>query len=171
MNKNENYIMLGGKKIPLTDEQVKLIQSDAPEKSPFDRVDEGEEYYAIGSDFYLLCYPEIKSTVDNDLFNAGNYCTDKGIMKQHALHMKLNNLLWRYSMTHGGDSVDWDDNTETKVEIFYDTAMDVFECAEHAILKTFGTVRFDSKETAKAAIEEIVKPFIAEHPDFDLTKM
>ena len=41
MNKNENYIMLNGKKIPLTDEQVKLIQTDLPEKSPFDRADEG----------------------------------------------------------------------------------------------------------------------------------
>ena len=171
MNKNENYIMLGGKKIPLTDEQVKLIRSDAPEKSPFDRVDEGEEYYAIGSDFYLLCYPEIKSTVDNDLFNAGNYCTDKGIIKQHALHTKLNNLLWRYSMTHGGDSIDWDDGSEIKFNIYYDTALDEFGTAEYSILKYFGAVPFTSEETAEAAIEEIVKPFIAEHPDFDLTKM
>ena len=43
----ENYIMLNGKKIPLTEEQIKLIQADMPEKSPFDRADEGETYYYI----------------------------------------------------------------------------------------------------------------------------
>lgn len=169
--KNENYIMLNGRKIPLTDEQIKLIQPDLPKISPFDRADEGELYYTIGSDFSLLYYPEIKSSVDVGIFNAGNYCTDEGIMKQHALHMKLNNLLWRYSMTHGGDSIDWDDGSEIKVNIYYDTTMDEFGTAEYSILKYFGVVPFISEETAKAAIEEIVKPFIAEHPDFDLTKM
>ena len=49
--KSENYIMLNGKKIPLTDEQIKLIQPALPEKSPFDRADEGELYYTIGSAF------------------------------------------------------------------------------------------------------------------------
>ena len=39
------------------------------------------------------------------------------------------------------------------------------------ISKDFGVVHFTSEETAEAAIEEIVKPFIAEHPDFDVTKM
>ncbi len=171
MNKNENYIMLNGKKIPLTDEQIKLMRADEPKKSPFDRADLNDKFYFVESDFNCLRTIENNTELDNYLFECGNYCTDEDIMKQHALHMKLNNLLWRYSMTHGGDKINWDDNTETKVEIFYDAAMDVVECAEHAILKTFGTVPFDSEETAKAAIEEIVKPFIAEHPDFDLTKM
>ncbi len=171
MNKNENYIMLDGKKIPLTDEQVKLIQADLPEKSPFDRVKGGEQYYAICSDFSLVCEPEAETKLDHKRFNVGNYCTDKDIMEQHALHMKLNNLLWRYSMTHGGDSIDWDDGGEIKVTIFYDTETDKFGTGDYSILKYFGAVPFANEETAEAAIEEIVKPFVAEHPDFDLTKM
>ena len=167
----ENYIVLNGKKIPLTDEQIKLIQSDLPEKSPFDRVKEGETYYTIYSDYSLNRIPETETQLDDARFNAGNYCTDKDIMKQHALHMLLNNLLWRYSMTHGGDSVDWDDGSEIKFNIYYDTALDEFGTAEYSVLKYFGVVHFVSEEIAKAAIEEIVKPFIAEHPDFDLTKM
>ena len=92
-------------------------------------------------------------------------------MKQHALHMLLNNLLWRYSMTHGGGSIDWDDGGVTKFFMYYDAALDKFGTAEYSILKHFGAVPFASEKTARAAIEEIVKPFIAEHPDFDLTKM
>ena len=169
--KNENYIMLNGKKIPLTDEQIKLIQADVSEKSPFDRVKFRDSYYTIYSDYSLNRIPETETQLDDNRFNVGNYCTDKDIMKQHALHMKLNNLLWRYSMTHSGDGIDWNDVSETKFFIFYCATMDKFSCAEYSILKYIGAVPFISEETAKAAIEEIVKPFIAEHPDFDLTKM
>ena len=169
--KNENYIMLNGKKILLTDEQVKLIQSDAPEKSPFDRADLNDKFYFVESDFYCLRTIENNTELDNYLFECGNYCTDKNIMKQHALHMKLNNLLWRYSMTHGGDSIDWDYNTKTNFYIYYNTITDEFVSDDYNTLKYVGAVPFDSEETAKAAIDEIVKPFIAEHPDFDETEM
>lgn len=167
----ENYIMLNGKKIPLTDEQVKLIQSDVPKISPFDRADLNDKFYFVESDFNCLRTIENNTELDNYLFECGNYCTDKDIMEQHALHVKLNNLLWRYSMTHGGDKINWDDIHEIKFFICYDAETDEFECDAHDIYKYFGAVPFDSEETANAAIEEIVKPFIAEHPDFDLTKM
>ena len=168
---NENYIMLNGKKIPLTDEQIKLIQSDAPEKSPFDRADEGETYYFVDYQFDVERSNEFKTPVDDYTYSSANYCTDEAIIRQHALHMLLNNLLWRYSMTHGGDSIDWDYNTKTKFYIYYNTITDEFVCDDYNTLKYVGAVPFTDEETAKAAIEEIVKPFIAEHPDFDLTKM
>ena len=45
----ENYIMLEGNKIPLTDEQVKMLRdSKKPEKiekSPFERVDSNSTYF------------------------------------------------------------------------------------------------------------------------------
>ena len=168
-----NYIMLNGKKIPLTDEQIKLIQSDMPEKSPFDRADLNDKFYFVESDFNCLRTIENNTELDNYLFECGNYCTDKNIMKQHARHMKLNNLLWRYSMTHDGDSIDSDNNNETKVNIYiyYNAVTDEFRCSAYSFLKYFGAVPFTSAETAEAAIDKIVKPFIAEHPDFDLTKI
>ena len=171
MNKNENYIMLHGKKIPLTDEQIKMIQSDFPEKSPFGRAEYNELYWYVGADSNVYRADEVESPVDYNRFKLANYCTDKDIMKQHALHMNLNNLMWRYSMTHGGDSINWDDCSEIKVNIYYNAETDEFRCAEYSVTKYFGVVPFVNEETARAAIEEIVKPFIAEHPDFDLTKM
>ena len=169
----DNYVMLNGKKIPLTDEQIKLIQADVPKKSPFDRADLNDKFYFVESDFNCLRTIENNTDLDNYLFECGNYCTDKDVMKQHALHMKLNNLLWRYSMTHGGDSIDSDNNNETKVNIYiyYNAVTYEFRCSAYSFLKYFGAVPFASEETAEAAIEEIVKPFVAEHPDFDLTKM
>ena len=171
MNKNENYIMLDGKKIPLTDEQVKLIQADAPEKSPFDRAKFRDPYYTIYSDYSLNRIPETETQLDDNRFNVGNYCTDKDIMKQHALHMKLNNLLWRYSMTHGGDKIELGVFSTQKYYIAYDASHKEFYTDWNSDVKNVGVIYFGSDNIAWDAIEEIVKPFIAEHPDFDLTKM
>lgn len=171
MNENENYIMLDGKKIPLTDEQVKLIQADVPEKSPFDRAENCELYWYIGADSNVYCDNEVESPVDYNRFKSANYCADKDIMKQHALHMKLNNLLWRYSMTHGGDKVEFGPFSTQKYYIAYDAGEKGFYTDWNDSIKCVGAIYFESNKTAEAAIEEIVKPFIAEHPDFDLTKM
>ena len=166
----DNYIMLNGKKIPLTDEQVKLIQSDVPEKSPFDRADEGETYYYFNHSFDVYDTAEDRLIHDDDNYRCANYCTDENIMKQHALHMLLNNLLWRYSMTHGGDKIDWYSDS-TKVFIYYNANTDSFRTSECYFVKYFGAVPFVNSKTADTAIDEVVNPFIEEHPEFDITKM
>ena len=166
-----NYIMLNGKKIPLTDEQVKLIQSDVPEKSPFDRADLNDKFYFVESDFNCLRTIENNTELDNYLFECGNYCTNENIMKQHALHMQLNNLLWRYSMTHGWDEIDWNDQNANKYTIVYDKVTNRFALDYNYASKQIGVIYFYNQKSAMIAIEEVVNPFIAAHPDFDVTKM
>lgn len=167
----DNYIMLNGKKIPLTDEQVKLIRTDMPEKSPFDRAKFRDPYYTIYSDYSSNRIPETETQLDDGRFNAGNYCTDRDIMKQHALHMLLNNLLWRYSMTHGWDEIDWNDQNANKYTIVYDKVTNRFALDYNYASKQIGVIYFYNQKSAMAAIEEVVNPFIAAHPDFDVTKM
>lgn len=167
---NENYIMLNGKKIELTPEQVKLIQADEPKKSPFDRAEYGYDYYCVDSELKSAKSVDSNHWIDRQRFEIGNYCTDEQIMEQHALHMQLNHLLWRYSMTHGGDMIDWDSDS-IKALIYYDANTDSFGSAEYCLLKYTGAVPFANSKIAKAAIKEIIEPFVAEHPDFDVTKM
>ena len=167
----ENYIMLNGKKIPLTEEQIKLIQADVPEKSPFDRADEGEIYYYINPLFDIYHDCECHYEDDDDCYRCANYCTDENIMKQHALHMLLNNLLWRYSMTHGEDKMPFEQSTDRKYCIYYDKYSKNFDLYDGAYSKFPGTIYFIDAKTAKAAIVEIVMPFIEAHPEFDVTKM
>lgn len=167
----ENYMMINGKRINLTDEQVEMILADEPKKSPFDRVDIDEIYYHIGTGFVANTYVENNNYIDDALYDAANYCTDENIMKQHALHMLLNNLLWRYSMTHGGDEITFDAWSAHKYNIFYNKPKKTFFVTFHTEAKNLGTVYFSDEETARSAIEEIVIPFIKSYPDFDVTKM
>lgn len=166
----DNYIMLNGKKIPLTPEQVKLIQVNDP-KSPFDRAKIGEHYYDIDCYFDVEKCVELEDSWSDISFEIGNYCTDETIMKQHALHMQLNNLLWRYSMTHGWDEIDWNDQTANKYTIVYDKVTNRFALDYNYASKQIGVIYFYNQKSAIAAIEEVVNPFIAAHPDFDVTKM
>lgn len=170
-NEMKNYMMINGKRIELTDDQVKLILADETKKSPFDRVDIGEIYYHIGTGFVANTCVENNDYIDDALYDAANYCTDENIMKQHALHMMLNNLMWRYSMTHGGDKMSFERSTEEKYCIYYDNDTKDFYIYNSVYIKFLGNVYFFDDKTAKAAIEEIVKPFIEAHPEFDVTKM
>ena len=167
----ENYIMLNGKKIELTPEQVKLILADEFKKSKFDRVGKGGKYFYVEADFKVCVETDDEDWVDDARFYAANYCADEEIMKQHALHMELNNLLWRYSMTHGGDEITFDAWSAHKYNIFYNKPKKTFFVTFHTEAKNLGTVYFSDEETARSAIEEVVIPFIEAHPEFDIAKM
>lgn len=160
INMNDTYLMINGKKIELTDEQKKAL--GIVEKNCFDRVD---FYHYIGIYGKIDYIKDNDDDVDNQLYAVANYCTDKDLMHQRALHETLNRLLWRYSMTHDGDKIDWNELT-CKYAIYYSHSLKQFGIWEMIYCKTENAVYFYSREIALSAIEEIIKPFMKEHPDF-----
>ena len=74
-------------------------------------------------------------------------------------------------MTHGGDKIELGVFSTQKYYIAYDASYKEFYTDWNIDVKNVGVIYFGSDNIARDAIEEIVKPFIAEHPDFDLTKM
>ena len=161
-----NKIIIDGKEYELSAELVEKIKAEvaAQEKAenPFER-NVGECYYfvdASGEIGDFIDTEDATDPADNALYSAGNYCRDKGLMEQRALHETLNRLLWRYSETHGDQmfakqhsiSRAWDDDE------FY-----ALFCVSG---KQQGTVYFSSHDVAVDAIKEVVKPFMTEHPEF-----
>lgn len=170
----ENYIMFEGNKIPLTDEQIKkLRESKKPEeakKNPFERV-RNKGYYFIRYNGTVEYDFDRDSSGDICCFAIANYCTDKQIMTQRALHETLNRLLWRFSMENGGGENSWDVYDRDRdcnyyITYNYDMHPARFTVEFTWLYKINGTVYFSSKELAQQAIEEIVKPFMNEHPEF-----
>lgn len=160
----ENYIMLNGKRIDLTAEQVETLVGKK-EKDPFERV-KGGAYCYIDNDGRVETQWDEFVGIDNDRYEAGNYCTDKELMKQRALHETLNRLLWRYSMQNGGREIDWSIPNKNKWVVSYDFEKKDF-CTYFCWSDVdVGTVYFYDGVIAKKAIEEIVKPFMEKHPEF-----
>lgn len=163
----DNYIMLEGKKIPLTDEQVNILKGtiEQPKKSPFERVYHGSRYYLIHSDGEVCPDVDFQSPTDDHCYEVANYCTDETLMKQRALHETLNRLLWRFSIENGEGENPWD-NEHRHYEICYITVTEHLESYAVTDVKGLGAIHFPSKELAQRAIDEIIKPFMKDHPDF-----
>ena len=165
----ENYIMLEGNKIPLTDEQVKMLRdSKKPEKiekSPFERVDSNSTYFYIDDcgiveEENVNCYLE-----DQYRHKVANYCTDKSLMMQRALHETLNRLLWRFSMENGEGENLWN-CCNTHYEIYWSYDLASFNISCNVTVKSPTSIYFPTKEIANKAIDEIVIPFMEANPDF-----
>lgn len=160
----ESYIVINGKKAPLTEEQLKMLGIETEKKNPFKKV-ENKNYYAISSYGDVIClHDDYTHYTHNANYKAANYCTDKNLMRQRAWHETLSRLLWRYSMKHDGDKIDWKNN-EWKYYIAFDNCRNEYTVDCYKTLNN-GNTYFYSKDIAQNAIKEIVEPFMAEHPDF-----
>ena len=164
----ENYICINGKKAELTEEQMKALGIELQKSNPFERINKNGSYYFISDTGRVLETNDMPHLfeIDNTRYNVANYCADREIMRQRALHETLNRLLWRYSMEHGAEEINWQDGKQQKWEVCYNhdkIKLEVFDCRT---LQTFGSVYFASYQTAWDAIEEIIEPFMEAHPEF-----
>ena len=160
---SENYLMLNGKRIDLTEEQVKTLTAEE-KKSPFERMKKGDKYFFIEYDGEVDEDTEAEVSDDDSCYSIANYCTDKAMMEQRALHETLNRILWRYSEERGGDN-EWN-GCKYHWRIVKNEETKTFSTEYNSIIKEQGIIYFKNKETAQSAIEEIIKPFMKEHPKF-----
>ena len=161
----ENYIVINGKKAELTEEQLKALGIEVKKESPFRRVNKRDNYYCISYKGKITASSEMKDPSDDTAYNIANYCTDRELLQQQAYREILNRLLWRYSMEHDGDKINWVDGSQ-KYYIFRNKQSGAYGTSYDVVCTVISTVHFYTKEIAQNAIEEIVKPFMAEHPDF-----
>jgi len=86
-------------------------------------------------------------------------------MEQRALHETLNRLLWRASVKAGELDNPWDEG-HFHYKIMNKRAKDEWIVDYNSVWKTEACVYFPTMKSAEKALEEIIKPFMAEHPEF-----
>lgn len=160
-----NYICINGNKTELTEEQLKQLGIELPNASPFARKKKNTKYFSIVQNGTVDWHYDNVDSFDKGCFDVANYCTDYNMMQQRALHETLNRLLWRYSMEHDGDKIDWQDTKTRKWYACFDNehnkwiANYVTHCFDVGVF-------FSNRRIAEDAIEEIIKPFMTQHPEF-----
>lgn len=166
----ENKLILDGVEYCLSDslvaklkEEIAINDAVRPKPGAFDRVDR-KQYFFISATLGVVPRADMGDTLDDKYYSNANYCRDEEMMKQRALHDTLNRLLWRYSETHGGDN-SWEtiDNHHHFIYMGVATGLNVMYSIG---AKAQGVVYFKDEETARSAIEDVVNPFLAEHPEF-----
>ncbi len=163
-----NKLILDGVEYDLSDELIEKIRAEViaqdKTKNSFERNINGR-YYFIDAAGGVVDFIDTNYGADNAFYSAGNYCRDKEMMEQRALHETLNRLLWRYSIVHDGKIENYGSNTLFQID--YNTSAHTFVIAWTNTRITEGVVYFKTEKTAKKAIEEVIKPFLENHPEFD----
>lgn len=133
--------------------------SEKLNKNPFDRVNNNELYYLLDSDDIVTEIREANETFDDKQYGCSNYFNDKDFAKQVMLHQLLYRKLLKFKFER--------DNPIIRDRYFYiskDKSLRI-EISDFKN-KNCNCVYFNSLATANLAIEDIVKPFLKEHPDF-----
>lgn len=166
----DNYICIDGVKVLLNDSQISelrmiLEKKETKKNSPFERQKYGDEYYFINSIGEVGSSCDFTYDYDSIRHDIANYCTDEELLDQRALEEILARRLWRYSMEHGGDKIDWSSN-KSKYVIYYDAENGLFYTTNNVISQAINATYFIDRKTAVDAIEMVIKPFMKEYPSF-----
>lgn len=169
-----NKIIINEKEYELSAELAEKIKAEVAlqekaeaerlaEQEPFAKV-KGKPYFLINAVGKVSTLAEGATNMDNELYSIANYCHDREIIEQRALHETLNRLLWRYSIKYDGEIICY--GLDYLYEISYNITKHKFEVMWTSTRIDEGVVYFKKQETARNAIEEVIKPFLEEHPEF-----
>lgn len=160
----DNYAVINGKRVELTDEQVKALGVET-RKNPFERVAMSDEYYTITEYDNINEFTEDGDGADQNLYDAANYFNDEAFAKQVSLHQLLYRKLLKFVYDNGCEDRQLWGTYKKHHYIFYSYSRKMFgvKCDCDTKLQV---VYFSSSDDALRAIREVVKPFMEEHPDF-----
>ena len=137
--------------VEISEEEYKKLQ---PSETGYERATKSSGYYyanakgAVGTSIDNYCY------ADDKYYESANYYSDKTVAENNARADKLMRQLRRFSVEHRGRGVDFNNTNTQKHCIYYDYENDKLGGGLALCSKFFGTIYFDSKETAQAAIDE-----------------
>lgn len=164
---NENYIVINGKKIEMTEEQLKQLGIEPKKKrnNPFERVAKSENYYYVDAFNDVQCIIDDADQADDMSFECSNYFNDYSFATQVALHQLLYRKLLKFAYDNEYEDTEEWDGSNTHWSIEYDAHCNEFTPDWHKLYK-MRDVYFSSVDGAKRAIKEVVEPFMKEHPEF-----
>lgn len=182
---SDSYIVINGKKTELTEEQLKAlgIEMKPTRKNPFEKVVKGFTYYIINRHGDVDAYTQSDDAVDDTLLKCFNYFNDKSFANQVALHQLLYRKLLKFAYDNEcKDEQEWNemlkptyDSTCEKTEEWskrkpHYSVRYSYEDSTFVVFCQYDDkgqdVYFSSEKAAERAIEEVVKPFVKEHPEF-----
>ena len=163
----EIKLTIDGKEVQLTDEQLRMLGIDPEKKknNPFERVGNSDRFFAIDNMNGIQTCTEMSYARDEAYYNWINYFNDKKFAKQVVLHQLLYRKLLKFA--HDNECEDTAEWNEINAHwcIYMDTRSNRWDVTYYVSMK-FDDVYFSSEKGAKCAIEEVVEPFMKEHPEF-----
>ena len=140
--------------VEISEEEYKKLQLSEEKKTGYERVPKNGHY------FYEFGKGDVESDVedcydiDNEYYESANYYSDKTVAENNARADKLMRQLRRFSVEHRECGVDFNNTNTKQYCIYYDYGNNTLGIAFTLCARVFGTIRFDSRGTAQAAIDK-----------------
>ena len=141
--------------VELNDETLDRLKE--PKKTGYERTYIGEQYYTV-------LHGSIESFHEIDIGHGGLYCledykdanyySDKTVAENNARADALMRKLRRFAVEHREKEFNWFDESQYKFGFYYYYKDQDIKIAPYLNCKSFGSIYFDTQETAEAAIEE-----------------
>lgn len=164
----EIKLTIDGKEVQLTNEQLKMlgVEPEKMRKNPFDRANPAadDKYYYIRVSGDVADYRDVNDNADRLLYEASNYFNDKSFAEQVALHQLLYRKLLKFAYDNNCEDEEWNGMNDHWLIVYF-PLNDDFVIANVQCVKEH-TVYFSTEEGASRAINEVIRPFMKEHPDF-----
>lgn len=155
-----DFIYVDGVEYEPDKELVDLIKSHANNglSNRFERQVIGTGYYCIGTDGVVHEATELGTSLDDKRYEIGNYCTNEDLLKKRAAEETLLRKMWRFSLTHDGDKIDWNNEDTQKWYLSY-TFEGGIVISHVYLLHQIGIIYFNSRDVAEEAKKEFEKEF------------
>ena len=134
--------------IDISDEDLKKFFPE--KKTGYERAEGNDRYFCILSDGFVINTLDRHINSDNILYDTANYYTDHDLAARCSRADTLYRNLRRFTATNREKEIDWDSVTSEKYFIRYTGFW--LEASSFHNTNSFGTIYFDSKATAQAAI-------------------
>lgn len=110
-----DFIYIDGVEYKPDKKLIDLIKNHANNglSNSFERQVIGTDYYCIGTDGVVHKTTELGTSLDDKRYEICNYCTNEDLLKKRAEEEVLLRKMWRFSLAHDGDKIDWN-NEDTK---------------------------------------------------------
>lgn len=155
-----DFIYIDGVEYRPDKELIDLIKGHANSSlnNSFERQKQDAGYYYIGRDGIVYETTELVTCLDDKRYEVGNYCTNKELLKKRAAEETLLRKMWRFSLTHDGDKIDWNNEDTQKWYLGLGSEKGVVISGAYVFRQT-GTIYFNSREVAEEAKKEFGKEF------------
>lgn len=156
-----DFIYIDGVEYKADKELVDLIKGHANNNclsNSFERKAKGDYYYFLESNDRVHKATDFGTCLDNRLYEIGNYCANEELLKKRAAEETLLRKMWRFSLIHDGDKIDWNNEDTQKWFLALHPKNNIVILYTY-MFRQLGNIYFNSKEVAEEAQKEFGKEF------------
>lgn len=146
-------LIIDGKEIEIqiNEEQLKQL-CPQKKKTGYERVNTYEGYYRLSTNDCVIPTTELDSDSDDKSYELCNYYSSRQVAENNARADKLMRQLRRFAVEHREEKLDWKKTDQHKFYIYYTNKYGI-SIGDVVALYDFGAIYFDTKESAKLAID------------------